>query len=135
MTVLLDAGVLYAFYDRKDSWHERTVKLFRDEEGPLIIPSPVIPEVDHALAKRRLQGAQMTLYRSLATGDFLVVDLPLEKYGRVEELNRRFADLSLGFVDAAVVVISEVIGVRRVATTDRRDFAPLAAAFDLELLP
>ena len=51
------------------------------------------------------------------------------------ELNRRFADLDLGFVDAAVMATSELLGVRRIATIDRRHFEPLAAAFSLQLLP
>jgi hypothetical protein len=38
-------------------------------------------------------------------------------------------------VDAAVVAIAETTGMRRIATTDRRRFDPLAAALDLELLP
>ena len=46
------------------------------------------------------------------------VDLAQSGYARVEELNRRYADLELGFVDAAVVAISEALEVPRVATTD-----------------
>ena len=135
MTVLLDAGILYAPYDRDDSWHDRAVALVRAEEGSLIVPSPVIPEVDYLLEKRAGREAQIRFYRGLRDGQYFVVDLPVEGYRRVEELNRQFADLSLGFVDAAVVAISEFLGVPRIATTDRRHFIPLAAAFALELLP
>jgi predicted nucleic acid-binding protein len=53
----------------------------------------------------------------------------------VAELNQRFADIELGFVDAAVVALAETLGLSRIATTDRRHFEPLAAAFQLELLP
>jgi predicted nucleic acid-binding protein len=53
----------------------------------------------------------------------------------VADLNRRFEDLRLGFVDAAIIATGEVLGVRRVATADRRHFDPLAAALSLELLP
>jgi predicted nucleic acid-binding protein len=79
--------------------------------------------------------AQAALHEGLSGGDYFVVDLPREKYGRVTELNQRFADLSLSFVDAAVVAISEVLELPRIATTDRRDFEPLAAALSLQLLP
>ena len=54
---------------------------------------------------------------------------------RVAELNRIFSALSLGFVDAAVVAIGESLGLLRIATTDRRDFEPMAPALSLELLP
>ncbi|HEX9406675.1 MAG TPA: PIN domain-containing protein [Thermoanaerobaculia bacterium] len=135
MAILLDTGIVYAFYDRDDAWHKRARVLFEKEQGGLIIPAPVIPEVDHLLGNRLGAGAQTALYKGLSGGDYFVADLPKEKYQRVEELNRQFAELSLGFVDAAIVAISEVLGLPRIATTDRRDFTPLAAAFTLELLP
>jgi hypothetical protein len=50
-------------------------------------------------------------------------------------LNRRFADLGLGFVDASVVAIAEALGLRRIATCDRRHFRPLAVSIDLQILP
>jgi len=53
----------------------------------------------------------------------------------VAELNRRFDDLNLGFVDAAIVALAESLGLLRIATTDRRHFDPLAAALSLQLVP
>jgi predicted nucleic acid-binding protein len=50
-------------------------------------------------------------------------------------LNRRFSALSLGFVDAAIVAIGESLGLLRIATTDRRNFEPMAPELSLELLP
>jgi hypothetical protein len=50
-------------------------------------------------------------------------------------INQQCEDLDLGFVDAAVVAIAEALRVRRIATTDLRHFAPLAARCSLELLP
>ncbi|MBI4476579.1 MAG: hypothetical protein HY654_05360 [Acidobacteria bacterium] len=34
---------------------------------------------------------------------------PLEAYGHVADLNRRFDDLALGFVDAAIVALAETL--------------------------
>ena len=135
MAAVVDSGILYAYYDRKDSWHERALALFRAEAGSLIVPAPVIPEVDHILGRRLGTAAQIVFYRGLTSGAYFVVDLPPAGYRRVQELNERFANLSLGFVDAAVVVISETLDLPRIATSDRRHFAPLATAFALELLP
>jgi hypothetical protein len=50
-------------------------------------------------------------------------------------LNRRFDDLDLGFVDAAVVALAETLGLTRIATTDRRHFDPVGAALSLQILP
>ena len=135
MALLLDSGILYASYDADDQWHGRARDLLDREKELLIVPAPVIAEVDHFIQKRLGRTAQAVFYRSLASGHYFIADLPKEKYRRVEELNRQFSKLSLGFVDAAVVAISEALGIPRIATTDRRHFTPLAAALGLELLP
>lgn len=135
MAALLDTGILYASYDRADRWHESARKLLESEPGPLIVPAPVIPEVDHLLGKHLGTPSRMAFYEGLSDGHYFVADLPRDKYPRVTELNQRFQDLSLGFVDAAVVAIGESLGLLRIATTDLRDFEPLASALSLTLLP
>ncbi len=135
MAILLDTGILYAYYDRSDSWHERAVALMRSERGGLVVPAPVIPEVDHLLGERLGGEARRVFCRGLAEGAYLVRDLAGEGYRRVLEIDRQFADLEIGFVDAAIVAIAEGLDLRRLATTDRRHFELLAAAFRLELRP
>jgi len=135
MAILLDTGILYAYYDRRDAWHQRAVELISSEEGELIVPSPVIPEVDHLLEARLGAEACRVLYQGLAEGHYFVADLPRDRYARVLEIDRQFADLELGFVDAAVVAIAENLGLRRIATVDRRDFGAIQSALDLVLLP
>jgi predicted nucleic acid-binding protein len=135
MSLLLDTGIVYAYYDRSDQWHQRALTLLRAEQHGLILPAPVVPEVDHLLGQRLGAKSRLTFYAGLVEGYYLVVDLPHNAYARVADLNRRFEDLDVGFVDAAIIAIGEVLGVRRVATTDRRHFDPLASALSLELLP
>lgn len=135
MSVLLDTGIVYAYYDRSDRWHDRARTLIVAEQRGLILPAPVIPEVDHLLGVRLGAKSRQTFYAGIIEGAYLVVDLPGTGYARVADLNRRFEDLTLGFVDAAVAALAETLGLSRVATTDRRHFAPLAAALSLELLP
>jgi predicted nucleic acid-binding protein len=135
VAVLLDTGILYAYYDRSDAWHARAKAVIQAEAGGLIVPAPVVPEVDHLLGHRLGAKARQVFYRGLIDGDYVVSDLPHDRYAHVAALNRRFADLDLGFVDAAVVAIAEALSVARIATTDRRHFGPLAAALSLELVP
>ena len=71
----------------------------------------------------------------MSEGCYLVADFPKGAYRRVAELNRRFDALDLGYVDAAIIALAEALGLSRIATTDRRHFAPVAAALSLELLP
>lgn len=99
------------------------------------MPAPVVPEVDHLLGVRLGRAARELFYRGLLQADFLLAELPQERVARVAEIDRQFAELDLGYVDAAIVALAESLGIARVATSDRRHFEPLARAFRLELLP
>jgi predicted nucleic acid-binding protein len=135
MSLLVDTGIAYAYYDRSDRWHEPARAVITGHHGGLILPSPVIPEVDHLLGHRLGVKARLTFYRAIVEGHYLVADLPQSSYLRVVELNRQFSDLELGFVDAAIVAMAEVLGLTRIATADRRHFEPVAAALGLALAP
>lgn len=135
MSLLLDTGIVYAYYDRSDDWHARARRLIQSEQRGLILPAPVIPEVDHLLGHRLGSRSRATFYAGIVDGHYLVTDLPAAGYARVAELNRQFADLDVGFVDAAIIAIAEALGLSRIATSDRRHFTALAAAFALDLLP
>ena len=52
MTILLDTGIVYAYYDRDDRWFAPARDLLKNEPGPRLIPAPVIPEVDYLLGDR-----------------------------------------------------------------------------------
>jgi len=135
VSVLLDTGIVYAYYDRTDSWHARARRLIESEQRGLILPAAVIPEVDWLLGQRLGAPSRLTFYEGITDGYYLVADLPRGAYPRVAELNRRFGDLDLGFVDAAVVALAEALGLSRIATSDRRHFEPMAKALSLQLLP
>jgi predicted nucleic acid-binding protein len=135
VAILLDTGILYAYYDRSDSWHNGALDLFKQERGSLIIPAPVIAEVDYFLSQRVGQAAQWAFYQGIIESDYLVVDLSSAGYSRVLELNRQYADLELGFVDAAVIAIAEDLDLGRIATTDRRHFGAVKVTVPLNLLP
>jgi predicted nucleic acid-binding protein len=135
VTLLLDTGIVYAYYDRSDRWHHRARALVQGVQGGLILPAPVVPEVDHLLGARLGLKSRLTFYAGIVEGYYLLADLPKEAYGRVADLNRRYEDLALGFVDAAIVALAETLGLSRIATTDRRHFEPLAAALSLQLVP
>lgn len=135
MSVLLDTGIVYAYYDRSDRWHDRARGVMQAEEGGLVLPAPVIPEVDHLLGVRLGPKSRQAFYAGIVGGSYVVVDLPMNGYDRVAALNRQFDDLDLGFVDAAVAVLAESMALTRIATTDRRHFEPLAALMKFELVP
>jgi uncharacterized protein len=135
MAVLLDSGIVYAYYDRSDRWHRAAVDLVRAETGALMLPAPVVPEVDHLLGVRLGRAARRLFYRGLAEASFVLVELAQERVARVAQIDEQFAELDLGFVDSAIVAVAESSGIPRIATADRRHFEPLARVFGLELLP
>lgn len=135
MSLIVDTGIVYAYYDRSDAWHARAKAVMRREAKGLILPACVIPEVDYLLDRRLGAASRRALYRGITEGHYFVADLPRQAYARVAAIDQQFAGLGLGFVDASLVALAESLHVPRIATADRRHFEPLAAAFRLELLP
>ena len=135
MSLLLDTGIVYAYYDRSDAWHVRARTLMQAESRGLILPAPVIPEVDHLLGARLGERSRFAFYAGITGNHYFIADLPRAAYDRTAAIAERFVDLQLGFVDASLVALAASLNVSRVGTTDRRHFTPLAKAFNLELLP
>ena len=132
--MLLDSGIITTYHNRRDEWHQVAVGLL-DAEEILLLPAPVIPEVDYLLGRRMGLPAQMALYEDIGSQVYQVVELSEPGYQRVLELNRQYQSLRLGFVDAAVIAIAEELGIRRIATLDRRHFGAVESKIGLELLP
>lgn len=135
MSLLLDTGAVYAYYDADDRWHDRVRPLLDDERSRRLLPAVVLPEVDHLLGARLGRRARHALYEDIVAGVYEVVDVDPDRWARVRELNEQYADLDLGLVDAAVATLAEQLAVPRLATTDRRHFPALQAHVPLVLLP
>jgi uncharacterized protein len=86
---------------------------------------PVLVEVEYWTQRRLGTGAWLALLDDIVTGAFGVGDLVLADYRRVRELCDRYADAEIGFVDAAVLAITERLGEPKLATLDRRHFGIL----------
>jgi predicted nucleic acid-binding protein len=135
VSVLLDTGIVYAYYDRSDDWHPRARALVQSEARGLILPAPIVPEVDYLLGQRLGASARRTFTRGIVDGHYFVADVPRAAYARIAAIEEQFDDLDVGFVDAAVAALSETLKVPRIATADRRHFDPIARALKLTLLP
>lgn len=102
-----------------------------------VIPSPVLPEVDHLARAHIGAGAFAAFLRDIGRGSYDVEDLVASDYDRVEELLETYRDLDVGFVDAAVLAIVERLGEPKLATLDRRHFSAMRPRHReaLELVP
>lgn len=87
-----------------------------------MVPTLVITEVVYLLATRLGSGPEIRFLGDLASGSLTVEPVAAPDWLRIAELVGRYRDLPLGTVDASVVVAAERLGIREVATLDRRHF-------------
>ncbi len=125
MALILDTGPLYASLDRSDADHQVCRQLIEEATEPLIVPAPVLVEVDYWIHTRLHAGVLVALLDDIITGAYIVEDLRPEDYRRVRELCERYADSDIGFVDAAVLAVVERLNETKLATLDRRHFGLL----------
>lgn len=137
MALILDTGPLYASLDRSDADHQACRALIESIEEPLVIPGPVLVEVDYWISQRLHPGVLVALLADIEAGAYVVADLIGQDYARVRELCDRYADADIGFVDAAVMAIVERLGESKLATLDRRHFGLLRPRHraSIDLLP
>ena len=94
----------------------------RANGDPLVVPSPVLVELDWIGDSRGVPVLDATL-ASVEIGSIEVIDLSPADYMRIRELCRQYRDLGLGLVDASVVAVAERLGEETIATLDHRHFS------------
>lgn len=136
MALVIDTGVLYATLDATDRHHDACRQLLANVREQRVVPSPVLPEVDW-LCGSSSQGRFSVVLDQLKSGALEVEDLIEPDYERAGELLRTYADLHVGFVDAAVLAIVERLREPKLATLDHRHFTVMRPRHveALQLLP
>ncbi|MGA2455231.1 MAG: PIN domain-containing protein [Solirubrobacteraceae bacterium] len=137
MALICDTGPLYAAMDRADTDHEACKQLLSDASERLLVPAPVVVELEWLASSRLGLQPFSSFLADVEADDVTIVDLIRADYVRVRELLTRYADLKLGFVDAAVVAIVERLNERKLATLDHRHFTTVRPKHTdaIELLP
>ena len=79
--LLCDTGVLLAAGNIKDQAHRACVRLLRQAEGPLLVPSPVLGEIGYLLQSRVGSQAEATFLKSFGGGSGASPVGPHERYG------------------------------------------------------
>jgi hypothetical protein len=98
---------LLAAANRRDQAHLLAAELVTRLGRDLIVPGPVIVEVDQLLRSRVGGHAARLFLGSLVAGEHSVAFLSAALLRRTAEIDARFADLGLGLVDAAVMALAE----------------------------
>lgn len=125
MALILDTGPLYASLDRSDADHRACRHLIETATETLVIPAPVLVELDYWIHRRLHPGVLVALLNDIEEGAYLVEEVLPQDYRRVRELCDRYADADIGFVDAAILAVVERFNETKLATLDRRHFGLL----------
>jgi uncharacterized protein len=128
VALILDTGPLYASLDRSDADHARCRHLIESSEEPLLIPAPVLVEMDYLIHRSLHPGVLIALLADVESVAYELVNLTADDHGRIAELSDRYADADIGYVDAAVLTVVERLNEPKLATLDQRHFSVPASA-------
>lgn len=137
MGLVLDTGVLVAAIEPHDEHHGPCARLVQGSREPRVVPAPVLVELEYLLRGASDVDAFTALLDDCANGAFTIEALVREDYVRVGELLQTYGSLRLGFVDAAVLTVTERLREPKLATLDHRHFTVVRPRHVevLELLP
>lgn len=137
MALVLDTGPLYASIDRSDDDHTRCRRLIEQSSEPLVVPAPVLVEMDYLIQRSLHAGVLVALLDDIVGGAYDVAEVTMADHRRISELCDRYADSDIGYVDAAVFAIVERLNEPKLATLDRRHFSMMRPRHveSLQLLP
>jgi predicted nucleic acid-binding protein len=129
--ITLDSSALYALTDRHDRSHAQLKRALSADGGPYLIPAAILAEIGYMIESRLGTNALLAFVGDLDAG--YVVHHSSTGWARMAKLVKRYADLPLGFADAAVVECAERHG-GRVMTLDGH-FAIVAREGRIAVLP
>lgn len=123
MTLVLDTGPVLALLDRADPHHAQAVSLVEGTAEALAVVDASLVEIDYWVRKRLTLDVWRVFCEDVRDGAYLLERTEPADLIRTAELESTYADLELGFVDAAVIVACERLGEEKVATFDHRHFS------------
>lgn len=137
MALVLDTGPLLAAFDAADPDHEACAALLTEADEDLVVPALVLGELDYWCAERLDPAVWLAFLDDVLAGAYRVEPPAGADLERCRGLQRQYADLSVGVVDASVLALVERLGEDKLATLDHRHFSVMRPAHveALRLLP
>lgn len=116
MKIIADTGVIVAYLDKRDKWHDWTLEQIRILPAPYSVCESVITEscflLDH------LHNGKNNVLAMLKPG-FLTVDFSLsDEVEAVQTLIKKYDNVPMSLADACLVRMSELIDNSTVFTLD-----------------
>jgi len=114
--LIADAGVIVAYLDKRDNWHEWTLAQMRSLPLPFITCEPVITEACFLVAHLH-DGTQKVL--RLVAESVLQIDFSLAaEIEAVESLMKKYENVPMSLTDACLVRMSEMKADAKIFTLD-----------------
>ena len=122
MTLIVDAGALYAQANRSDPAHQAVVAVLDSEPGALVTCEAAAQEADYLIGARLGVDVELAFLGDLASGTYEVACLDLAERRSVADVAERYRDLQLGLADATLVVLAARLHTVRLLTLNERHF-------------
>ena len=122
MTLLIDAGALYAQADADEPGHQAVRAILEAEREALVTTELAVAEADYLILDRLGLDAELAFLEDLAEGTYIVDCLDRKELRTALEVVGRYRSLRLGLADASLVVLAERYATRRLLTFDERAF-------------
>jgi predicted nucleic acid-binding protein len=136
VAILLDTSAIVAAADRADLNHAAALAWFRRADEPFLLGALNLAELDTLLQRELGAEASLALVRSITGGAIRLVAPTDADLTRAASLLEAVGEHRPRLTDAVLVAIAERLGVRRIATFDRRPIAVFrprhVRSFDLE---
>ena len=136
MAAILDTSAVLAAADAADLNHAAAVAWFRRIDEPLVLGALTLTEIDHVLQRELGLDASLAVVASIVGGAIRLVAPTEADLERAARLLTEAAEHRPRLSEAVLVATAERLGIRRVATFDRRPIAVFRPrhirAFDLE---
>jgi uncharacterized protein len=118
--VACDTGPILALINRHDQFHESCAQVVDSIPFPLFTVWPVVVEAHYLI--QRYGGPADVVLHWVQAGHVRIMDLRGPEIRRMRHLLRKYGNLPMDLADAALVAACEKTKIRRIFTTDRRDF-------------
>jgi hypothetical protein len=138
MEILIDTSALLSIHWTQDANHQKAARqLHKLQDAVIWVAMPVLSEFFY-IANSRMKDYRRVLRALIQIRtDYGLVSLEDEDTQRMEQIKHKYADAEFDYADAALMALSERLGITRVFTFDHRDFGMFIPAHSphLELIP
>jgi uncharacterized protein len=123
MAILIDPSAIVAAADMADLNHAAARAWFAAADEPLLVGALSLAEVDHVLQRELGADATLAVLAAVAGGALRIIAPTDADLVRAGALLQRHAEHRPRLSDALLIAAAERLGVRRVASFDRRPLA------------